>query len=144
VAITRANANVYFSERNHTDAAIWAAYEENQQDAAIAEAVRFLSSQRMTPHYTGSGTTPIGQTDPLDTDTTDADDFPREDLATYELALWFLMFGNATHDGQLAGPKWIAERISTMRAEGAHKEQLAPGARRWLGWNTRGPMILRG
>jgi len=144
MAITLAAANTYFEDRNHPEAAIWAAFDSDQQDAAIAQAKRLLMRQRMVPYYTVSGTDPGDQTNTLDTDTTSDTDFPREDLATYEQALHILKFSDAVPDGTKTGPKWIAANIRPLREQGVDPNDIAPEARRWMGWGYRAPMVVRG
>ena len=144
MAVTLAAANVYFGDRNHSESAIWQAFAPKQQEAAIAEAIRWLQSQRMQPYYTVTGTDPSDQTNTLDTDTTTATDFPREDLATYEQALWFLKLGDAVPDGTKTGPKWFSDARTLLMDGGFYKDQTAPMAKHWMGWNYRGFNVARG
>ena len=144
MAVTLAAANVYFGDRNHSESAIWQAFAPKQQEAAIAEAIRWLQSQRMQPYYTVTGTDPSDQTNTLDTDTTTATDFPREDLATYEQALWFLKLGDAVPDGTKTGPKWFSDARTRLMDGGFVKDQTAPMAKHWMGWNYRGFNVARG
>lgn len=144
MAITYALANTYFGDKNHSEAAIWQAFGTSIREAAIAEAIRWLQSQRMQPYYTISGTDPTDQTNALDIDATTATDFPREDLATYEQALWFLKLGDAVPDGTKTGPKWFSDMRTMMLESGFVKWQTAPMAKHWMGWNYRGFSIARG
>ena len=144
MAITLALADSYFEERNHPESAIWNAFDPAHQEGAIAQAIRVLKRVRMVPYYTYSGTDPSDQTNLLDTDATTDAQFPREDLATYEQALHILKFSDAVPDGTKTGPKWIAANIRPLREAGVDPNSIAPEAARWMGWNYRAPMVVRG
>jgi len=144
MAVTLAAANVYFGDRNHSEAEIWQAFSSAKREAAITEAIRWLQSQRMQPYYGISGEDPSDQTNTLDTDTTTATDFPREDLATYEQALWILKLGDAVPDGTKTGPKWFSDARTRLLDSGFVKDQTAPMAKHWMGWNYRGFNVARG
>jgi len=144
MAINLSGADTYFEDRNHPEAAIWQAFDSDKQEAAITHAIRLLSRQRMVPYYTVTGTDPGDQSNALDTDTTTATQFPREDLATYEQALHILKFSDAVPDGTKTGPKWIAANIRPLREQGVDPYMIAPEARKWMGWNYRAPMVMRG
>ena len=144
MAINLSGANVYFGNRNHSESELWDAFSSNQREAALAEAIRWLKSQRMQPYYGISGEDPTDQTNLLDTDTTTATDFPREELATYEQAIWILKLGSTIPDGTKTGPKWFSDARTRLLDDGFVAEQTAPMAKHWMGWNYRGFSIARG
>jgi len=130
MSIDITGAESYFAAGNHTKAGIWASFADVTADmkkAAIAEAKRILSRvlQRELE-------------DP--SDATDLTEFPRDDLATYEQALFILENGQIA-DGSMASAKFIAGRTEPDQARERDPRLIAPAARRWL---FRGVMMSRG
>ncbi len=91
MAIDLAGADAYFAADNHFMSEVWLQFtEDDHRTAAIASARRQLIR--------------LLARDLDDTTTTDTD-FPREDVATYEQAL-FLLRNGFIANGDFTTPKW--------------------------------------
>lgn len=121
--MTLDSANTYFTDANHVQAAVWAAFSLDQKTAAIAQATRVLRRWN--------------DDEALDDDVTADGDFPRPDLAVYEQALWILINSRAVPNGDVNGPKFMDE---TRGDPGA----VAPEARRWLVKHPGQVVLCRG
>jgi len=117
MAIDITGADAYFGATNHVLAAEWAQFTStNLRTAAVAQARRMIADV----------------VDELDTDATTEGDFPRHDVACYELALHLLLNGPALGDGDVSAP-----HILSTKEDGSKKEQLSMDtipacAMRWL------------
>ena len=138
MAINLELANKYFLVGSHVNAHVWSAFESEDRKAAINTARLKIMRARAYPIPTDSDTSPAAQDTLLDTDTTTESDFPREDLAVYEQAIWLLVNSNLTPDGNYIGPKWYGV------APTGNPEQISPKAADWMGWSYSTVRTIRG
>lgn len=118
MAITKANADLYFAATNHPRSSIWLGFGANDRTGALAHAKRIVSR-----YLRGS----------VDEEATADGDFPRHDLAVYEQALWSLENSPIIRDGRDEAPEAIADDPEeTDSARMSSPDILAPEARRWL------------
>lgn len=118
MAITKALADTYFAATNHPRSSVWLGFSNDQRTGAVAHAKRTLA------RYIGEA---------LDTDTTTDDDFPRQDIAVYEQALWCLENSPILRDGREESPDAVAS--DPGQPDGARNvmpDGVAPEARKWL------------
>jgi hypothetical protein len=119
------NADTYFSSTGHVNAAVWAAFTDDQRAAAVASARRVLSRGLRREMADNEAAYAEGDTE-------------RDEYAVYEQALHMLVNGRIT-DASSGSPYPIAVKTSEeiKRASYYSEEAL-----RWLGWT--GAAAVRG
>jgi len=123
--ISRDNADIYFDASSHVNAAVWAAYTENQRTAAVASARRVLARALRREMNDDEAAYVEGDTE-------------RDEYAVYEQALHMLVNGRIT-DADSGSPYPIAVKPSEeLKRSSYYSEE----ALRWLGWN--GAAAVRG
>ena len=117
MAIDLAGADIYFADTNHPQNSVWVRFSVELRTAAIAHAKRVWERA-------------LGRelTDP--DDAADYTEIPRDDLTTYEQALYELQNGIIA-DGSLSTAKFIAGRTKLDDAREKQEEILSPEAMRW-------------
>tara|TARA_Y100000310_G_scaffold211955_1_gene212754 strand:+ start:349 stop:735 length:387 start_codon:yes stop_codon:yes gene_type:complete len=111
-------ADGYFAKDNHSRAGVWGKFSSDLKKAAIAEAKRDLT--RILKRELDEPS-----------DATDLTEFPRDDYAIFEQALYRLE-NSVIADGSQATAKFIAGRTETNEVRERHTFALAPAARRWI------------
>lgn len=128
MAISVDGANTYFGSSNHVKYSTWTAISNTLRTAAITHAKRVIA--RFI----------ADDTDDLDTDTTTDDDFPREDVAVYEQALWMIQQSNAVVNGEETAPKVIGAKSEGQIDQENFGWTISPEAMRFL---VRYPQAIR-
>lgn len=118
MSIDVAGAQAYFAAGNHSKAGIWSRFAPDLQKSGIAEARRVLG--RLMKRALVDPTDPADETE-----------FPRDDYAAYEQAIWILE-NSSIADGSQATAKFIAGRAIPTEARERQRDELAPEAIRWL------------
>ena len=118
MAITVANANAYFEPDSHVQSRIWNMFSTEQKTAGIAQAKRVLARILLRE---------VDETASTITQST------REDLATYEQALYMLRNSPAIVEGQDGVAGFLAQdHINPDEAAKMEAGEICPSARRFL------------
>lgn len=118
MAIDVDGANTYFARGSHVMANVWGQFRAELKTAAIAQAKRFLARS-------------LGRE--VDEDASEITDPTREDLATYEQALYLLRNSPAVVEGQEGIAGFMAnDQANPDQPAKMDPGLLAPEARRYL------------
>lgn len=128
MSIDITNANSYFSATNHLKSATWLAVSVNIRTAAIAHAKRVIA------RFIGDDTSDLDTTTTIDTD------FPREDVAVYEQALWMIQQSDVVVNGEETAPKILGAKSEGNIDQIVFGWTIAPEAMRFL---VRYPQAIR-
>lgn len=128
MSIDVSGANIYFGSSNHVKYATWTGISNALKTAAIAHAKRVIA--RFIADDTGD----------LDTDTTADTDFPREDVAVYEQALWMIQQSDVVVNGEESAPKLLGANSEGNVDQINFGWTISPEAMRFL---IRYPMSIR-
>ena len=125
-------ANTYFGAENHIKSAIWLKFTTPQRTGAIEQAIRLLGRSVSGGGIPSNWAVGIDALCGLPDGPYNQRNY-HPDFAVYEQALYMLENSDAIANGELSGPKFIAEDTSEPGEE-APKPLICHEALRWLAY----------